>query len=299
MVDENRKTVPTFTWIGLLILGCLDLIRGLIYTIFINITVTTIANINLTTPLAGDLKLQIIAVGISNLISGVTLVIIALKARKWAEMALLYIPFAYLVGYIALKIYDIVPTSDFLGNYIMMVYIGVSLLTFIATRVKRWRDSKDNRDIGENGDNVQHDTTNKKTVPKFAWIALMILGFLDLIRGILHTLLINKAIATFAHYDLSDPVAGDIMYQMNAFGVSNLITGFILILIALKIRDMVDITLISIPIAYVIGTIAIRTNGSEVQSDLLGKYMMIVYIGICMITFFAYKVKNWRDKKES
>jgi hypothetical protein len=139
---------------------------------------------------------------------------------------------------------------------------------------------------------------NKKEIPKFTWVVLIILGCIDLLRGIMHTIFIDEAIALFAHFDLSGPMAGDLMLQMSAFGISNLITGAMFIIIALKARQMADIALICIPVAYLIGIIAIKINNIVPQSDLLGQYGMMVYLGVSIITFIATRVKIWLENKK-
>ena len=139
---------------------------------------------------------------------------------------------------------------------------------------------------------------NKKEIPKFAWVVLIILGCIDLFRGIMHTIFIDEAIALFAHYDLSGPMAGDLMLQMSAFGVSNLITGAMFIIIALKAKQIADIALICISVAYLIGIIAIKINNIVPQSDLLGQYGMMVYLGVSFITFISTRVKIWFENKK-
>jgi len=139
---------------------------------------------------------------------------------------------------------------------------------------------------------------NNKEIPKFTWVVLIILGCIDLLRGIMHTIFIDEAIALFAHYDLSGPMAGDLMLQMSAFGISNLITGAMFIMIALKAKQLAEIALICIPVAYLIGIIAIKIKNIVPQSDLLGQYGMMVYLVVCIITFIATRVKIWHENKK-
>ena len=114
----------------------------------------------------------------------------------------------------------------------------------------------------------------------------------------MHTIFIDEAIALFTHFDLSGPMAGDLMLQMSAFGISNLITSALFIMIALKARQLAELALICIPVAYLIGIIAIKINNIVPQSDLLGQYGMMVYLVVFIITFIATRVKIWHKNKK-
>ena len=138
----------------------------------------------------------------------------------------------------------------------------------------------------------KENIVKKKEVPKFTWIVLLVIGCIDLFRGIMHTIFIDEALALFAHFD---PTNGDLMLQMNAFGISNLITGALCIMIALKARHLADLALIYIPFAYSIGIIAIKMNNIVATSDFLGQFGMMAYIGICIGTFIATKMKIYFD----
>ena len=70
-----------------------------------------------------------------------------------------------------------------------------------------------------------------KNLPKFVSIVAIILGSLDLIRGFMHTNLLNFAASNIAGPDLSTAQASDLLQLMGAFGISNYITGIALILV--------------------------------------------------------------------
>ncbi|MHA1729561.1 MAG: hypothetical protein ACTSWY_12665 [Promethearchaeota archaeon] len=146
---------------------------------------------------------------------------------------------------------------------------------------------------------MEEKSINKREIPKFTWIVLIAIGCIDLFRGIMHTIFIDEAIALFAHFDLSDPMAGDLMLLMTVFGISNLISGAMSVIIAFKARDMADIALIIIPSAYLIGVISTKINFIVAQSDLLGQYGMIVYLVVCIGTFIATRVKFWLENKKN
>jgi hypothetical protein len=58
-------------------------------------------------------------------------------------------------------------------------------------------------------------------IPKFVSIAAIVLGCLDLLRGFMHTVLLDFAAANIAGLDLSTSFAGDLLQMMGAFGISN------------------------------------------------------------------------------
>ena len=87
---------------------------------------------------------------------------------------------------------------------------------------------------------------------RIAAMFLLFLGFVDLVRGILHTYFIHWANDTFAHLDLS--VNGqDQLVLLSAFGISNWLTGMLFILIALKAKVLAEAALLLILVAYAVG----------------------------------------------
>ena len=64
-----------------------------------------------------------------------------------------------------------------------------------------------------------------KNLPKIISTVTIILGSIDIIRGFMHTLLINFAATNIAGLDLSTSQAGDLLQLMGAFGISNYISG--------------------------------------------------------------------------
>ena len=94
---------------------------------------------------------------------------------------------------------------------------------------------------------------NTSSVPKFVSIVAILLGCLDLVRGVMHTFLLRFAAANIAGLDLSTVQAGDLLQLMGAFGISNFITGTALILVGWKARELALILLGVIPAAYLVG----------------------------------------------
>jgi hypothetical protein len=128
------------------------------------------------------------------------------------------------------------------------------------------------------------------TIPKFVSVVAIALGCLDLVRGFMHTILLEYAATNIAGLDLSTSAAVDLLQLMGTFGISNYLTGFMLILLGLKARSLALTMLGVIPAAYVIGAVGIQYNSAPyaaTQADWGGAPMMLVYMAVCLITFTA------------
>ena len=128
------------------------------------------------------------------------------------------------------------------------------------------------------------------TIPKFISVVAIALGCLDLIRGFMHTILLKYAALNIAGFDLSTSLAGDLLQEMGAFGISNFLTGIMLILIGWKARSLALAMLGVIPAAYIIGAIGIKINSAAyapLQAAWGGAQPMLVYLVICGVTFIA------------
>jgi len=128
------------------------------------------------------------------------------------------------------------------------------------------------------------------TIPKFVSVVAILLGCVDLIRGFMHTILLEYAAANIAGLDLSSSVAIDLLRLMGTFGISNYITGWMLILLGWKARPLALAMLGIIPAAYLVGMLGINVNAASyaaTQGNWGGIPMMVVYLGICTVTFIA------------
>ena len=129
-------------------------------------------------------------------------------------------------------------------------------------------------------------TTSK--YPKIVSVVAILLGSLDLLRGAMHTLLLEFAAANIAGLDLSTSQAADLLRLMGSFGISNYITGITLILLGWKARHLALIMLGVIPAAYVVGGVATHLHSAgytSTQANWGGLPMMAGYIVICCLTF--------------
>ncbi len=288
----SAKIVPKFTWIILLIFGCFDIIRGLMHTVFMEQAIATLAHLDFTAGNINDQLFQMNVLGVSNLISGILFIVVALKAKQYADFALLYPVISHIIGILAIRINNIEASSDFLGKYVMGIYMGVCISTFIVSRIftAKARKKSAQEDTDSEAEGKIHDY-----VPKLAPNVQLVLGVMDLFRGVLHTLLISYAAANIAGYDFSDPNIADLLILMVAFGISNITTGLLHITIARKAPKYADIALLIVPIIYLFG---ITTLGIVADSQLNGQYMMYVYFAICILTFIYTRVKMliWKRK---
>ena len=139
-------------------------------------------------------------------------------------------------------------------------------------------------------------------IPKFVSIVAIVLGCLDLIRGFMHTILLDFAATNITGFDLTSSLAGDLLQMMGAFGISNYLTGIMLILLGWKARPLALIMLGFIPIAYAIGVAGTKVNSAPYapsQAAWGGSTFMLVYMAVCVITFIAGLSKTlYRKKKE-
>ena len=140
------------------------------------------------------------------------------------------------------------------------------------------------------------DITNIKC-PKFAWIIMIALGCIDLIRGFIHTVLLEFAASNIFVIDLSGGVENQ-MFLLGIFGISNYLTGIMLILIGLKARELVPILLPVIPLVYWFGTALISRVATPTAQFGGGPYML-AYFAVCIATFLAIVVVNMTNRMEN
>lgn len=122
----------------LFILGLVDLVRGAAHTFFIHWANDTFAHLDLSTN-GQDQLLLLSAFGISNWLTGMLYIVIALRARALSDAALLIILVAYALGWVGMQYAQVMPDSDFNGRYIMFVYFAVCATGLIWSRLDKKR----------------------------------------------------------------------------------------------------------------------------------------------------------------
>ena len=62
-------------------------------------------------------------------------------------------------------------------------------------------------------------------------------------------------------------------------------------LISIETAPLSEYVLLTIPCAYAVGAIGIRTSGVKAQSAFYGKYFMMGYLGVCLVTFVLSQLR--------
>ncbi len=135
---HQPTTIPRFVSVVALLIGCYDLLRGFMHTILLHYSATNIAVLDLSTSTARDQLKLLGAFGISNLETGVAMILVALFARKLALIMLGVIPVIYVIGYYAIEASsESTPPSSarWGGAPALVVYLAISLATFIAALI--------------------------------------------------------------------------------------------------------------------------------------------------------------------
>ena len=134
-MDKKIKHVPKFVWIVLIVLGCIDLIRGFMHTVALEYAALNIAGLDLTTSTATEQLRLLGTFGISNWITGVTFILIGLKAKHLSIYIMGLIPAAYGLSIIAMRI-NMTGYGETSANWggisLMIPYLMVAAITFIA-----------------------------------------------------------------------------------------------------------------------------------------------------------------------
>ncbi len=132
-------------------------------------------------------------------------------------------------------------------------------------------------------------------IPRFVSIVAIGLGSLDIIRGFIHTVLLEFAATNIAGLDLTTSQGGDLLQLMATFGISNYLTGTMLILMGWKARPLALLMLGIIPLAYLIGVVTLRIHSAGIapsQAAWGGLPMMMGYLFISIITFIAGTIRS-------
>ena len=124
----------------------------------------------------------------------------------------------------------------------------------------------------------------RRILLKINVIVLFLAGLLDIRRGIAHTFNVRYAAENLAGIE---PIS-DSLVLMCAFGMSNFLTGFIYFLIIWKAKKIAPYILLTIPISYFIGGMGMRYQNVQMESNFVGRYMMAVYLIICLTTSLLY-----------
>ena len=127
---------------------------------------------------------------------------------------------------------------------------------------------------------------------------LFFIGGLDVLRGFMHTFLLTWSASNIAKLNMAI-ASSDQVFLLGVFGISNFLTGFIYFLVSKKARELSPYVLIIIPLTYLLGLIGIWSGNVHGQAAFEGKYFMLVYFSICIITFVTFQFQKLTQDQAS
>ncbi|NBV97118.1 MAG: hypothetical protein EBT30_06165 [Verrucomicrobia bacterium] len=130
-----KNPIPKFVSAMAVLLGGIDLFRGFMHTVVLPYSANHIACLDLSGPTASDLLRLLGLFGISNFITGATLILTGLYARPIALALLGLIPAFYGLGLLAIHVaMNPYPpsTAQWGGRPFMVVNLSLYVLTFLA-----------------------------------------------------------------------------------------------------------------------------------------------------------------------
>lgn len=138
-------------------LGCFDIVRGLVHTVFVGNMGAEIAGLDLTGPTGRDQLMLMAAFGSSNFITGAALILLGLTSRRGALILLSVIPLGLLAAGVGMHRWgtELVGQGEFPGVKIMRVYVIVCVFTVAAALLTRWRAQA--RATGERRSSIGND----------------------------------------------------------------------------------------------------------------------------------------------
>ena len=120
---------------------------------------------------------------------------------------------------------------------------------------------------------------------------LLIVGLTDIVRGFMHTFLLTWSATNIAKLNITSSSDNQI-FLLGIFGITNYLSGFIYILISRKARQLSPYVLMIIPVAYFLGLVGIWSGGVRAQAEFYGKYFMLVYFGVCIVTSIIFFIRK-------
>jgi len=137
---------------------------------------------------------------------------------------------------------------------------------------------------------MTNDHPMKRPIPRFISIMAVFLGGIDLLRGIMHTVVLPYSATHIACLDLSGPTAPDLLRLLGLFGISNYITGATLILTGLYARPIALVLLGLIPTFYGLGLLTIHAAMNPYPPSTAqwgGRPFMMINLSLYVLTFLA------------
>ena len=119
----------------LLGLGLYDLLRGFMHTYVLHWSAVNIAGFNVDT-MPVDQFFMLGTFGISNFLTGFIYLLISKRAPQLSPYILGLIPGSYLLGLIGIWSNGIYGTSQYAGQYLLYIYLGICIATLAIFLVK-------------------------------------------------------------------------------------------------------------------------------------------------------------------
>lgn len=132
----------------------------------------------------------------------------------------------------------------------------------------------------------------EKTALRISSVILFLAALMDIRRGVAHTFNVRYS----AEYLAGIEPISDSLVLMVAFGISNFLTGFIYLLVIWKAKKLVPYILLLIPVSYLLGSVGMNYQNVEMESAFIGRYIMAVYLSICLITGLLYFITAFFSK---
>jgi hypothetical protein len=133
----------------------------------------------------------------------------------------------------------------------------------------------------------------ERTALKISTVVLFLAGLMDIRRGFAHTFNVKYSAEHLAGIE---PIS-DSLVLMGAFGISNFLTGLIYFLVIWKAKHLVPYVLLLIPFSYLIGAVGMKYQNVQMESAFVGRYIMAVYLSICLVTCLIYLLSRIKTKR--
>jgi len=137
---------------------------------------------------------------------------------------------------------------------------------------------------------IEHDEC-----PRYLWGALLVVAAINLLRGVLHTFLVEYAATNIAGLNLS--LSRDELLQlMNSYGWSNIIEGVLYIVIATKSRNLVPLALILAGLFTPFAALTTRLAEISMQGAQWGgaPLMLYVFTPLCLVPVVVFYIQKNR-----
>ena len=136
---------------------------------------------------------------------------------------------------------------------------------------------------------------NQKTALKISRLVLLLVAIVDLLKGFMHTYNVRYVAEEKAGIE---PIP-DSLALFGMYGISNILTGCIFILIVTKAPKLAPYILLIIPLSYVLGGLGLKLEEVSWESDFKGRNLMSVYLPLCLLTAVYYFIVSFLQRSSA